>query len=304
MTNSITKPQSAHIESLKPGILDMAPTKAELENVSLALEKLWLMDDNKLVPEKDFELNLQKYTYVSAQEDKAFEPLFKKTFDETKIFKSKKNFQHFINLLDNYTYLTGVKETNLKSHEKEEELFLSFILKTKPMLYLFHYLCELKIFKKEDLNNGVFLNKLKVVWFQNYKRVVKDDSSAFEHTFVGEIRDGAVIGFHNWVQFYLEEKRGHADYMGYIRPRDRSQKSSASDQILSIHLKWHNVIKPVSTLFIGTSPELEIAMYSLLFFTKNQNVKVTFDNVNLIFKIHTFNSPEGLKLGSCYVETY
>ena len=43
------------------------------------------------------------------------------------------------------------------------------------------------------------------------------DSSGFEHVFVGETRGAdEVIGFHNWIQFYLQEKAGHVDYQGYI----------------------------------------------------------------------------------------
>ena len=43
------------------------------------------------------------------------------------------------------------------------------------------------------------------------------DCSGFEHVFVGETRgDTEVIGFHNWIQFYLQEKAGHVDYQGYI----------------------------------------------------------------------------------------
>ena len=37
--------------------------------------------------------------------------------------------------------------------------------------------------------------------------------------FVGESRDKEVIGFHNWIQFYLQEKLGNVDYQGYIRGR-------------------------------------------------------------------------------------
>ena len=45
------------------------------------------------------------------------------------------------------------------------------------------------------------------------------DSSGFEHVFVGESRAKEVIGFHNWIQFYLQEKIGNVDYQGYIRGR-------------------------------------------------------------------------------------
>ena len=43
------------------------------------------------------------------------------------------------------------------------------------------------------------------------------NSSGFEHVFVGESRDGTVIGLHNWLQFYLQEKLGNIDYRGHFR---------------------------------------------------------------------------------------
>lgn len=42
------------------------------------------------------------------------------------------------------------------------------------------------------------------------------DSSGFEHVFVGETKSGTeIVGFHNWIQFYLQEKSGNLDYKGY-----------------------------------------------------------------------------------------
>ena len=35
--------------------------------------------------------------------------------------------------------------------------------------------------------------------------------------FVGETRgEKEVIGLHNWIQFYLQEKRGNIDYKGFM----------------------------------------------------------------------------------------
>ena len=49
------------------------------------------------------------------------------------------------------------------------------------------------------------------------RRKVENDSSGFEHVFVGEEKDGVIVGLHNWIQIYLEEKKGNLNYMGYIK---------------------------------------------------------------------------------------
>ena len=47
--------------------------------------------------------------------------------------------------------------------------------------------------------------------------------------FVGETREGKVIGFHNWIQFYLQEKAGNIDYRGYFRRGTVSGNFTALD---------------------------------------------------------------------------
>lgn len=67
---------------------------------------------------------------------------------------------------------------------------------------------------------GAFKRQLYDLWFKLYRRSRESrvlDSSGFEHVFVGETRGKKeVIGFHNWIQFYLQEKAGNVDYQGYI----------------------------------------------------------------------------------------
>lgn len=52
----------------------------------------------------------------------------------------------------------------------------------------------------------------------------REDSCGFEHVFVGETKNGQeVMGLHNWIQFYLQEKHNNVDYKGY-KARDNKDK--------------------------------------------------------------------------------
>jgi poly(U)-specific endoribonuclease len=47
------------------------------------------------------------------------------------------------------------------------------------------------------------------LWFGTFSRGAGvASSSAFEHVFVGEVKNNEVTGFHNWLQFYYQEKAG------------------------------------------------------------------------------------------------
>ena len=50
--------------------------------------------------------------------------------------------------------------------------------------------------------------QLGALWFTLYRREAANDSSAFEHVFLGEVRDGKVIGLHNWLTLLREERLG------------------------------------------------------------------------------------------------
>ena len=73
---------------------------------------------------------------------------------------------------------------------------------------------------KTSHNVGEFKKHLDDIWFKLYRRTKGSkalDSSGFEHVFVGETRNKEPMGFHNWIQFYLQEKAGKVDYQGYIQ---------------------------------------------------------------------------------------
>jgi poly(U)-specific endoribonuclease len=250
----------------------VTPTDAELADLSNACDRLWELDAHRLVPDVDYVLNLQQGKNSYDRYDAASQPLF--TFvDEKALLRP--TYAAFIALLDNYAAATGVTET-VTAEEKAENLkFLNLVMDTQVMQYVHRYLLLRKKTKAADRDQ--FIHELDELWFGLYSRKARNDSSGFEHVFVGEIKEDTneIVGFHNWIQIYLEERKslrtksGTFDYRGFIKPKRRalpSTKPRSLEQLVTIQFEWRGALKNVSSSLIGTSPEFELALYTLCFY--------------------------------------
>ena len=66
-------------------------------------------------------------------------------------------------------------------------------------------------------NETTFKKELSQYWFYKFSRSGGPlDSCGFEHVFLGQLKATTVSGFHNWVQFYTQEKEGDLDYKTYL----------------------------------------------------------------------------------------
>ena len=122
--------------------------------------------------------------------------------------------------------------------------------------------------------------------------------------FVGEIQKNKVIGFHNWVQFYLEEKRGNVDYKGYIKPRGQNNAvTNGDDNILTIQFTWNGYEKFVGSSFLGVSPEFEFVLYTMCFLVGGESNFVDLntgtDYFELEVNVHTMARD---KIGTSFVK--
>ena len=196
------------------------PTERELESISKAVNKLWDLDENKLIPDVHYKINLQGHKKVYQHDtDAAAESLFE--FVDKDHFFKQPTYATFFQLLDNYEKTIG-KEEVVTDHEiMENRQFIDQILKTKCITYLHKYLIAKG---KANSDPQVFKKQLYKIWFSLYRRGTRNDSCGFEHVFVGELKNGKVIGFHNWIQLFVEEKKGNLDYQGYICPRRRARR--------------------------------------------------------------------------------
>eukprot|EP00937_MAST-01D_sp_MAST-1D-sp2_P003546 g3546.t1 len=214
----------------------LMPTAEELDSLSVACGRLWELDDNRLTPGKEYRINVQAGKHAGSRHDAAKEPLFTHVddcvVDDGHNSAKHKTYRAFVALLDNYERETGVAEQVTAEERAEEAAFLSAVLRTRPMRYLQAYLSAKNLLTPAERVEGsaAFRARLHKIWFQLYSRDTRGDSCGFEHVFVGEVRNGEVTGFHNWLQFYLEERKGAVDYKGYIQPRRRRGRAGGPER--------------------------------------------------------------------------
>ncbi|XP_067445528.1 uridylate-specific endoribonuclease C [Thunnus thynnus] len=250
----------------------------ELSNI---FNELWRLDVNRMKPGIDYTLSVQgRAGYVSqgsnVARDQASQPLFSNV-NENKL-KTTTTISRFMKLLDNYERSTGVTERVTTEELLEISLFLDAVLQTEVMKRAHRYLVS----KGQSSSNlRQFKNQLQLIWFNLYHRQRNTglDSSGFEHVFVGETKSGTeIVGFHNWIQFYLQEKKRHLDYKGY-KARDHDLPDQ-DDHVLNLQFSWHSVVKPVGSAFIGTSPEFEMALFTIVFLINTERSTTVLVNID------------------------
>ncbi|XP_017752448.1 PREDICTED: poly(U)-specific endoribonuclease homolog [Eufriesea mexicana] len=186
-----------------------------------------------------------------------------------------------VKLFDNYELHTSQSENITEEEDLEENEFIVNLLKTNTMLHVMHFL-SIKGFFKNDLR--VYKNVLKEIWFHLYSRTKNvNGTSGFEHVFVGESKPRkGMIGLHNWISFSYGELSNKINYFGFGHNKEFVHKAV----ILETYFTYNGKRK-MSTMFIGTTPELEIALYTLCFFTR-PNKKCNLSFTGYKFGIQTY----------------
>lgn len=268
------------------------PSEDELADLSRACEKLWDLDLNRLTPGKDYEIDCGEGKKVYQKDDMAQGSLFTWVSDD--VFR-KPTYARFLSLLDNYNPHQGSKEVVTSEEKQEQASFIEEISRTAPIKYLHKFLASKRITSGSSQD---FKRLLTSLWFDLYSRCgTSGSSSAFEHVFVGEIKQTSeVSGFHNWLQFYLEETKGAVDYQGYIFPRRRGEVPDSETQLLTIQFEWNGVLKSVSSTLVGVSPEFEIALYTLCFFAGMEDNHIQIGPYPVNIKCYRF----GDRIGSVF----
>ncbi|MCP9257012.1 Poly(U)-specific endoribonuclease [Dirofilaria immitis] len=182
-------------------------------------------------------LDYQGHTTTHDSTDNARRRLFKWV---DPISLEKDTYKKWIALNNEYEPQVGVPESNNSKKRKAIDDYLDAVLNTTVWKILYQFLLEKDHLYSRSFNN--FRAWIKQLWFVEYSRKQGlIDSSGFEHVFMGEHNDGEVSGMHSWLRFYLLERNisQQFDYRGFTIKR-----------------------------FVSTSPEFDLALYTLCFLAR------------------------------------
>ncbi|TNN81403.1 Poly(U)-specific endoribonuclease [Liparis tanakae] len=257
-------------------------TDAEIKALS---EALYALDSNKASAS---ELIIDSQALVggsqtSSQNDLSSRPMFR-YLNEEALF-SRPTYAALLAVLDNYDRMTGQTEDFSPQQLAEQEAFIRETMSNTELgRELFAFLYTKGIYASEE----EFLQDLKMMWFGLYSRNNnKMDSSGFEHIFAGEIKGGKVSGFHNWIQFYLLEKRGKLNYYSH----SFNGPWTSYPDVMGMQFMWEGYFKQVGSAVIGCSPEFDFAVYSLCYITRpGKQCRLSLGGKELIFQTYTWDN--------------
>ncbi|CAL4127261.1 unnamed protein product, partial [Meganyctiphanes norvegica] len=169
-------------------------------------------------------------------------------------------------LYDNYKAHVGEDDDWNEQQTAEKDAFLDAIMDTKVMQFT-----ELWMNDRCLLNDTDLRSVLDEAWFTGYAGSHSGgdavDSSGFEHTFLGQLMDDRVLGFNNWIFYSHEQQAETVKYNegDFINSTQIGEGDTNKGEIVKLNFLWQDLPTSGTTMFIGTSPELELALYTVCF---------------------------------------
>jgi len=203
------------------------------------------------------ELNLQCTTNNGNPNDCSSEPLF--SFVDPSVLEMP-IYVKLAALYDNYVSSPSSVEDHTQQEQQEEADFMQEVCSSPVTNATHSFLVEKGAFTGTQQD---WCDHIHFTWFTMYDRAKSTlGSSGFEHVFIGEKKGGKVGGFHNWFHWYLLEQAGDINYLGYWQTAEFGPDMWRGGGI-SFTYNWDGTPKPYGSMFLATSPELELALYTV-----------------------------------------
>ncbi|WKY15599.1 hypothetical protein Q1695_000798 [Nippostrongylus brasiliensis] len=162
-------------------------------------------------------------------------------------------YKAYDNLIVFYQHAdVDVEETVTSTWQDSISAFLDAVMNTKVVQSAQTFLVQQGLASADPAKFKDLLNSL---WFTTYARNKALGSSGFESVFSGEVQGTNVIRFNNWLRYYEQEKAGLSNYHGWFTREKGVQ--------LSLQFEWNNFQALETNMLLNTSPEFEIAVYTI-----------------------------------------
>ncbi|XP_003376439.1 putative elongation factor TS [Trichinella spiralis] len=166
--------------------------------------------------------------------------------------------QALFDLVNFYTPKLGIQEDETPEKMQKIEAFLDEVMKSNVIRLLVNHFKLAGVQEVDTIDE--FRMWIKKKWFTTYARRNEEginDSSLFEHFFFGEIveEEEKVLGLHYWMRYFLLESAGQITYLGY--------KMKEAESYATVAYKWNGFRKDSGTMLLRTTPEFEIALFSM-----------------------------------------
>ncbi|GAB1867992.1 Endoribonuclease [Camponotus japonicus] len=232
------------------------------DEVKKLTENLFTIDKNNAY--QYITVNLQGETKEDGTTDDASLPLLDVKPEAYEIPTIKSTLA----LHDNYEMDVKTKETVTPEERKEESELLDNFLETDVFKAAMKFLVEKEFIPNDEYE---FRDTLRRIWFSQFQRVEGEPSSSgFEAVFLAEKLDSYMIGPQSWIYYAKQEAQKKLDYRGYIKDVKLGDKGEAIKVRTAFNVP--DTKHSVTTLLVGLSPELEMALYTVCFYVRPNDV--------------------------------
>ncbi|XP_049877824.1 endoribonuclease CG2145-like [Pectinophora gossypiella] len=277
------------------GVVDYAKKKS-YEDLLKQVQDSTTDEDLLRVSEEMFNADINNaFNYIQVNLQGKTSPMSKNDEAQSNLLSVPENvwsgptIRPFVALFDNYHKNVIRPEFVTPNEETEQTTFINTILATGPIRSLMTFLTSKGLTQLNEYPEQVEL--LKKIWFTKYARHwtgLCKCSCAFENVFMAELKGNEVLGLHSWLFFAKREQDHKANYLGYINKLDFPGKGMI--------LKQHSVLSetkdaPEINMFVGTSPELEMALYTLCWMSRpDRPCRLRFSNVPFTIQTKTIRA--------------
>ncbi|XP_076662491.1 endoribonuclease Arlr [Halictus rubicundus] len=153
-------------------------------------------------------------------------------------------------------------QVNLTQEIREHEnLLIDTYLNTSVMAKAMKWLSDRKFIGPDDFERKDVLRR---IWFTIYG----GSTCGFEQIFESEKYDQEFVGVRDWLYFANKESSRRIDYMSYVD----QLKLGTTASLLKLNFAMDGIVKQNETIFVGTMPELEMALYTICFYARTNSL--------------------------------